>query len=190
MLPKVNPTKSESWKRLREHYRTMKHCHMVDLFYQDMERFSRFSVRFEDICVDYSKNILTKETLGLLLDLARECRLKGAMERMFTGDEINETEKRSVLHVALRNRSNAPIYVNGTDVMPEVNAVLGQMKRFSDAIISGHWKGYTGKSLTDVVNILSHLSLASAHPMIPGRAMTPAEIVSVVLDGTRKAATR
>jgi glucose-6-phosphate isomerase len=153
MLPKINPTKTKFWKKLNEHYRVMKRHHMVDLFRQDPERFSRFSIRFEDVLVDYSKNIMTKETFRLLLGLARECKLKEAIERMFTGDGINETEGRAVLHVALRNRSNTPIHVNGSDVMPEVNAVLGQMKRFSDAVISGDWKGYTGKTITDIVNI-------------------------------------
>jgi glucose-6-phosphate isomerase len=153
MLPKINPTKTKSWKKLKEHYRVMKNRSMLDLFRQDPKRFLRFSLRFEDILVDYSKNMMTKETLHLLLGLARECKLKEAIERMFTGDEINETEGRAVLHVALRNRSNTPIHVNGSDVMPEVNAVLGQMKRFSDAFISGNWKGYTGKTMTDIVNI-------------------------------------
>jgi glucose-6-phosphate isomerase len=153
MLPKVNPTKTKSWKKLKEHYRVMKNRSMLDLFRQDPKRSSRFSVRFEDVLVDYSKNIMTKETFRLLLGLARECKLKEAIERMFTGDEINETEGRAVLHVALRNCSNSPIHVNGSDVMPEVNAVLGQMKRFSDAVISGDWKGYKGKTITDIVNI-------------------------------------
>lgn len=153
MLPKINPTKTKSWKGLREHYRTMKHSHMVDFFRQDPERFSRFSIRFEDILLDYSKNIVNGETMGLLQGLARECMLKEAIERMFTGDEINQTEGRAVLHVALRNRSNTPIAVSGRDVMPEVNAVLDQMKRFSDAVISGDWKGYMGKAITDIVNI-------------------------------------
>src|SRR5512136_885138 len=153
MLPKINPTKTKSWKKLKEHYRVMKHRDMVDLFHQDPERCSRFSLRFEDILVDYSKNIVTQETLRLLLGLARECKLKEAIERMFTGDAINETEGRAVLHVALRNRSNTPIDVNGSDVMPEVNAVLDQMKRFSNAVISGGWKGYTGKTISDIVNI-------------------------------------
>ena len=153
MLPKIDPTKTKSWKKLKEHYRVMKNRHMVDLFRQDPKRFSRFSATFEDILVDYSKNIITQETLRLLLGLARECKLKEAIERMFTGDGINETEGRAVLHVALRNRSNTPINVNGSDVMPEVNAVLGQMKRFSNAVISGNWKGYTGKTITDIVNI-------------------------------------
>jgi glucose-6-phosphate isomerase len=153
MISKINPTKTRSWKKLKEHYRVMKNRPMLELFRQDPQRFSRFSLRFEDMLVDYSKNIMTKETLRLLLGLARECKLKEAIEKMFTGDEINETEKRPVLHVALRNRSNTPIPVNGKDVMPEVNTVLGQMKRFSDAVISGNWKGHTGKAITDIVNI-------------------------------------
>jgi len=153
MLPKINPTKTKSWKKLKEHYRVMKGRQMKSLFDRDPHRFSKFSARFGDITVDYSKNIITRETLRLLLGLARECKLKEAIEKMFAGDEINETEKRAVLHVALRNRSNTPIHVNGSDVMPEVNAVLGQMKRFSDAVISGNWKGCTGKAITDIVNI-------------------------------------
>jgi glucose-6-phosphate isomerase len=153
MLSKINPTKTKSWKKLKEHYRVLRTRKMVDLFYQDPERFSKFSIRFEEMLVDYSKNIMTKETFRLLLGLARECKLKEAIEKMFTGDAINETEKRAVLHVALRNRSNTPIHVNGSDVMREVNAVLWQMKQFSDAVISGEWKGYTGKTITDIVNI-------------------------------------
>jgi glucose-6-phosphate isomerase len=153
MLPKINPVKTKSWKKLKEHYRVMKNRRMVDFFHQDPERFTKFSVTFEGMLVDYSKNIITKETLRLLLGLARECKLKEAIEKMFRGDAINETEKRAVLHVALRNRSNTPIYVNGSDIMPEVNAVLGQMKKFSDAVLSGEWKGYTGKTITDIVNI-------------------------------------
>jgi glucose-6-phosphate isomerase len=153
MLPEINPSKTSSWKKLREHHRAMKNRPMTDLFEQDPKRFSRFSIRFEDILVDYSKNIMTRETVRLLLGLAREGRLKEAIEGMFTGDKINETEGRAVLHVALRNRSNTPMQVNGIDVMPEVNRVLGQMKRFSDAVISGDRKGYTGKSMTDIVNI-------------------------------------
>jgi len=153
MLPKVNPKKTKAWKKLREHYRVMKNRHMTDLFRQDKERFSAFSVRFEDILVDYSKNIVTRETMRHLFGLARECRVKDAVECMFAGDSINETEKRAVLHVALRNRSNNPIHMDGKDVMPEVNAVLGQMERFSENIISGKWKGHTGKSITDIVNV-------------------------------------
>ncbi|MEW6115744.1 MAG: glucose-6-phosphate isomerase [Nitrospirota bacterium] len=153
MLDTINPTRTPAWKKLKEHYAVMKRKHMRDLFKRDPERFSRFSLSLNDITVDYSKNIITRETLRLLVGLARECRVKQAIEKMFTGDIINETEHRAVLHVALRNRSNTPIYVNGSDVMPEVNDVLAQMERFSKSIISGEWKGYTGKAITDIVNI-------------------------------------
>ena len=153
MLAKVNPTKTKAWKKLKKHYQRMRNRQMVDLFRQDPKRFTRFSIRFEDIFLDYSKNLITRETLRLLLGLARECKVEEAIEKMFTGDKINETEKRAVLHVALRNRSNTSIYVDGSDVMPEVNAVLKQMERFAENILLGQWKGYTGKGITDVVNI-------------------------------------
>ncbi len=131
----------------------MRNRRITDLFKRDPERFSRFSFRFEDILVDYSKNIINRETMRFLLALAGECRLKEAVEAMFTGEVINETEHRPVLHVALRNRSNSAITVDGRDVMPEVNAVLGQMERFSTGIISGEWRGFTGKPIRDIVNI-------------------------------------
>jgi glucose-6-phosphate isomerase len=153
MLPKINPTKTESWKKLKKHHRVMKNRRLADLFREDPKRFSRFSVTFEDILLDYSKNIITRETMRLLLGLARECKLRPAVHSMFRGEAINETEGRPVLHVALRNRGRTPIRVNGRDVMPEVKAVLGQMKRFSEALIAGQWKGYTGKAITDIVNI-------------------------------------
>jgi len=153
MLPTVNPKKTTAWKKLNDHYRLMKNRHMADLFRKDKERFASFSIRFEDILVDYSKNIITRETMRLLFRLARECRVEDAVECMFAGERINETENRAVLHVALRNRSNSPIRLDGKDVMPEVNVVLAQMEQFSRSIISGVWKGYTGKSITDIVNI-------------------------------------
>jgi glucose-6-phosphate isomerase len=152
-LPRVNPTKTEVWTKLKEQHERMKHRHMRDLFARDPERFSKFSVRFEEMVVDYSKNLITRETLRLLLQLARACRLKEAIARMFAGDAINETEHRPVLHVALRNRSNTPIVVDGNDVMPEINRVLDQMEEFARSILSGRWKGYTGKAITDIVNI-------------------------------------
>jgi glucose-6-phosphate isomerase len=153
MLDKINPTDTTAWRKLAAHYKTMKSRHMRDMFMKHAGRFSQFSLTFEDMTVDYSKNILSDRTLELLLELARECRVHGAIEEMFNGERINETEGRAVLHVALRNRSNSPIYLDGTDVMPEVNAVLKQMKSFSERIISGEWKGYTGKPITDIVNI-------------------------------------
>ncbi|MCD6225450.1 MAG: glucose-6-phosphate isomerase [Deltaproteobacteria bacterium] len=153
MLIKINPAKTNSWKKLEDHYEIMKNVHMKDLFAKDQERFKKFSIRFNDILVDYSKNIITGETLKLLSGLAHETGLKDSIDKMFSGDRINETENRPVLHVALRNRENAPIYVDGRDVMPEVNAVLKKMKDFSNRIISGEWKGFTGKKVTDIVNI-------------------------------------
>lgn len=131
----------------------MKKKHMRDMFQKDPKRFSRFSLMFEDITVDFSKNIISGKTLKLLLELAEECRVKNAIECMFSGDKINETEGRAVLHVALRNRANIPIYIDGKDVMPEVSAVLAQMQRFSGKVINGKWKGYTGKAISDIVNI-------------------------------------
>ncbi|MCX8026627.1 MAG: glucose-6-phosphate isomerase [Thermodesulfovibrionales bacterium] len=153
MLPKINPKKTSAWKSLKTHYQFMKTQHIKDMFENDKERFKRFSLRFEDMIVDYSKNIITQETMGLLFDLARQCKLQDAIESMFNGERINETENRAVLHTALRNRSNTPVYVDGKDVMPDVNKVLEQMKVFSDAVISGQWKGYTNKEITDIVNI-------------------------------------
>ncbi len=153
MLPKIDPTATRSWKLLAAHYQDMKMVHMRSLFAGDPDRFAKYSLRFNDILVDYSKNIITEETKTLLLGLAEEMRLREGIEKMFTGDIINETENRAVLHVALRNRINTPIFVAGEDVMPKVNAVLNRMKAFSDSVTSGAWKGFSGKRITDMVNI-------------------------------------
>jgi glucose-6-phosphate isomerase len=149
----TTPTQHPAWKALETHYEKVAPLQMRDLFKEDPKRFEKFSLRFEDILFDFSKNRITEETLKLLRDLAKQSDLKGWTEKMFTGQKINTTEDRAVLHVALRNRSNRPILVDGKDVMPEVNAVLKHMRQFSDAIRSGSWKGYTGKAITDVVNI-------------------------------------
>ena len=147
-------TQTAAWQALQKHFDEMKDVTIADLFAKDGDRFSKFSATFDDqMLVDYSKNRITEETLAKLQDLAKECDLAGAIKSMFSGEKINRTENRAVLHVALRNRSNTPILVDGKDVMPEVNAVLEKMKTFSEAIISGEWKGYTGKAITDVVNI-------------------------------------
>ena len=153
MLKKMNPLKTKSWKKLADHYEMMKDLHMKHLFADDPERFKRFSIRFNDILVDYSKNRISGKTLRLLIGLAHEVGLKDAIDKMFIGDRINETENRAVLHIALRNRKNSPIYVDGKDVMPEVNAVLEKIKAFSSKVISGEWKGFTKKKVTDIVNI-------------------------------------
>ena len=153
MLNNINPTQTKSWQNLSDHYAKINSIRMKDLFNREPERFKKFSLRFNDILVDYSKNLITEETLQLLLGLAHESGVKAAIDSMFTGEKINGTENRAVLHIALRNRANTPIKVDGTDVMPDVKAVLEKMKIFSDRIISGEWKGYTGKKITDIVNI-------------------------------------
>jgi glucose-6-phosphate isomerase len=146
-------TSSAAWTALETHQHEMANIHMRELFAQDPERFNKFSLRFQDLLLDYSKNRITEKTMQLLCDLARQADLKGWTEKMFSGEKINITENRAVLHIALRNRSNRPILVDGADVMPEVNAVLQHMQTFSDAIRSGQWTGYTGERITDVVNI-------------------------------------
>ncbi len=153
MLNKIDPTKTIAWMNLEEHFQRMKNVQMKNIFNQDKKRFHKFSLIFEDILVDFSKNIITKETLSLLIKLAEEIDLKAAVNDMFSGVKINETEDRAVLHTALRNRSKKPVLFDGKDVMPDVNKVLKQMKEFSDKIISGKWKGFTGKAITDIVNI-------------------------------------
>ncbi len=154
MMPsKVNPSKTHTWKKLKEHVEFMRNVHMRELFDVEPDRFSVFSLRLKDILLDYSKNIINRQTMRLLFELAKEVKLKDEIDAMFNADKINHTENRAVLHTALRNRSNSPVYVDGKDVMPQVNAVLEQMRDFSDRVISGDWRGYTNKAITDIVNI-------------------------------------
>jgi len=153
MLAKINPTGTPAWQELKVHFSGMKNVHMKELFRTDPERFHKFSLTLGDIVFDYSKNIITEKTIALLLKLAEDCKLKSAINAMFNGDKINETEKRSVLHTALRNFSGAPVYSEGEDVMPQVKKVLARMKTFSNAIHSGKLRGYTGKKIKYIVNI-------------------------------------
>ncbi|MEA5260556.1 glucose-6-phosphate isomerase [Arcicella aquatica] len=153
MLKSVPFDQTHAFSLLTKHKSEIDATSIKELFANDAERFDKFSIRFEDILVDYSKNILNEKTKAILVALANECELDDAIERMFTGDTINQTEKRAVLHVALRNRSNSPIGVDGKEIMPDVNAVLEKMKGFSEKVISGAWKGYAGEAITDVVNI-------------------------------------
>ncbi len=146
-------TQNPAWQVLKTHQQTLNNTHMRDLFAQDNGRFDRYSLQFNGILFDYSKNRIIDETMTLLLDLAQQADLQTHIEAMFTGEKINNTENRAVLHVALRNRANNPVLVDGTDVMPKVNAVLAKMRTFSEAIRSGVWRGFTGKAITDVVNI-------------------------------------
>ena len=153
MLKSVPFDQTHAFSLLTKHKKEIAETTIKDLFKNDAERFNRFSICFEDILLDYSKNIITEKTKAILVALANECELDDAIERMFSGDIINQTEKRAVLHVALRNRSNSPIAVDGHEIMPDINAVLEKMKRFSEKVISGNWKGYSRKAITDVVNI-------------------------------------
>lgn len=153
-MKNINPTHTHAWKSLEAHKTELLNTTIQDLFKQEKNRFDDYSLTFNNqILVDFSKNNINQTTLSHLRQLAQECALDSAKEAMFTGKKINRTENRAVLHTALRNRSNTPVLVDGKDVMPEVNAVLAKMKDFCQRIISGEWKGYTGKAITDVVNI-------------------------------------
>jgi len=154
MLPKINPTNTQAWLLLTKHQsEEMRNITMKRLFAEDNDRFKKFSISFGDILFDYSKNIITQKTLQLLLQLADDCKVKDAIEKMFSGDKINETENRSVLHTALRNFSGEPVMSDGKDVMPDVHRVQQQMKDFCEKIHSGEWKGYSGKKIKYIVNI-------------------------------------
>ena len=151
-MKKINPTQTAAWQALTAHQ--AENLTIAQLFQANPQRFSQYHVNFEDqILVDFSKNAVNETTLALLQQLAEECGLAQAKEAMFSGEKINYTENRAVLHTALRNRRNTPVLVDGKDVMPEINAVLAKMKAFCQRVISGEWKGYTGKSITDVINI-------------------------------------
>ena len=151
-MQKINPTTTVAWQALEAH--KADNLTIPQLFAENRNRFEQYALNFADhILVDYSKNAINEKTLGLLRQLASECGLASATEAMFTGQKINRTENRAVLHTALRNRSNTPVLVDDKDVMPEVNAVLAKMKDFCERVISGEWKGYTGKAITDVINI-------------------------------------
>ena len=160
-----------AWRELAAHRRAIEGRHMRELFAADAGRFDRFSLRFEEILFDYSKNRITGDTMELLLALARQSGLTSAIEAMFGGARINNTEHRAVLHVALRNRSNRPIPVDGADVMPEVNRVLGKMRSFSERVRSGAWRGFAGDAITDVVNI--GIGGSDLGPKMAAAALTP-----------------
>lgn len=174
MLNKINPTETKAWAKLKNHFKDIHDKHMVDMFREDPERADKFSLIFNDILIDYSKNRINSETKMLLIELAEEVDLKGAINSMFTGEKINLTERRAVLHVALRNRLNAPIYVDKQDVMPDINKVLDKMKSFSEEVISGNWKGYTGKKITDIVNI--GIGGSALGPLMVTKALRPFKI--------------
>lgn len=144
---------SAAWKALQAHYEATKDTHMKELFKSDPDRFKKFSMTFEDILFDYSKNRITEETMDLLCKLAEQQDVMGLAKKMFSGEKINNTEGRAVLHVALRNQSNSPILVDGKDVMPDVNETLSRIKAFTESVRNGDWKGHTGKPIASVINI-------------------------------------
>ncbi len=164
-------TGSNAWQALRKHQQQLADVHMRDLFADDPLRFDQFSLRLGSILFDYSKNRITEETMSLLLDLAHQANLAQMIEAVFSGQKINVTENRAVLHIALRNRSNRPILVDGRDVMPDVNRVLAKMRRFSESVRSGEWKGYTGRQITDIVNI--GIGGSDLGPKMVTHALTP-----------------
>lgn len=153
MFPKINPTKTAAWKALLAHHADMKKVQMKDLFEQDSKRFEKMSIQFNDILFDYSKNIITDETLEKLLQLTDDCKVKTAMEAMFDGEKINETEDRAVMHTTLRNFSDKPIIIDGKDIMTEVRETRQKMKSFCEKVHNGDWKGYSGKKIKNIVNI-------------------------------------
>lgn len=152
-LPKINPTQTQAWENLIQHFEQIKNHQLKDWFQEDSARFEKFHISWNEFLLDYSKNRIDQKTLPLLIDLAEECGLKEAIEAQFSGGFINETENRAVLHTALRNRGDKAVEIQGENVMPEVKKVLSQMKDFSEQLISGQWKGHAGDEITDVVNI-------------------------------------
>ena len=153
MIKNINPSKTRAWKKLETHFESAKKFQLVELFKNDSNRFSKYTLKFEDILVDFSKNLITDETLKTLLELAKEAELGSAIEGFFSGEKINKTENRAVLHTALRNTSDRKIMVDGIDVMPKIRVVLKKIKTFSEDIISGNWQGFSGKPISDIVNI-------------------------------------
>ena len=152
-LNTINPTQTKAWEKLEAHFKTQKDQRIQDAFQNEKNRFAALSIHWEDFLVDYSKNRLSTETLTLLQELAEECGLKNAIQSYFDGDAINQTENRAVLHTALRAQESDQVFVDGLDVIPEVFAVKEKISQFTSAIISGSHLGYTGKAITDVVNI-------------------------------------
>lgn len=153
MLQNTNPTTTAAWQKLQQHYDTMKSVHMKSLFEQNPNRAEQLHLQWNDFLVDYSKNIITNETMQLLLELAKEVNLKDAIAKYFSGDAINATEKRAVLHMALRAPESANITIDGKDVIPEIHSVKNKINAFTSEVINGERKGFTGKAFTDVVNI-------------------------------------
>ena len=152
-LKSINPTKTKAWNQLEEHFKKIKDVHMKQWFYQDEQRANRFTIKWEDFYVDYSKNRITQKTIDLFLELAKEVDLKDAITKYFSGDKINKTEGRAVLHTALRAKNTDDIFVDGKNIISEIYKVKQKIKIFTNQIVDGKRKGFTGKPFTDIVNI-------------------------------------
>ena len=193
MFPQINPTTTAAWQALALHFEEMETVHMKDLFAADIARFSKFSIKKDNLLFDYSKNIVSEKTLQLLLQLANECQLPEAIKAMFAGEKINASEKRAVLHTALRNFSGEPVMVDGKDVMPDVKAVLQQMENFCTKIHSGELQGYTGKKIKYIVNI--GIGGSDLGPVMVTEALKPYQVPGIEtyfvsnVDGTHIAET-
>ena len=153
MRSDINPTRTNAWKNLETHFEKMQNYDLRKAFNQDKERFKKYSISWDGFLLDYSKNLINEETIELLLELAKECELDSAIRSMFAGNRINITENRSVLHTALRNRSSKPVFVDGKDIMIQIENEHEKMRKFSEQVRNGQWKGYTGETITDIVNI-------------------------------------
>jgi len=173
----IDPTTTKSWKELQKHHKSIESVHLRDLFNDNPNRFNQFKVEFEDILFDFSKNRITDKTVELLVELAKETKLDEAIEAMFSGQHINATEGRAVLHTALRNRSDKPVMFDNEDVMPDVRRVLDQMKDFSESVISGNWKGYTNKPIKHIVNI--GIGGSDLGPVMVTEALKPYKVAHI-----------
>jgi glucose-6-phosphate isomerase len=193
MFPKIDPTTTDAWKKLQDHHGSVRNIRLRELFHNDNDRFQKYSLKQGDILFDYSKNIITEETLQLLFQLAEECKVQEAVKAMFAGEKINETENRSVLHTALRNFSRQPVYTDGKDVMPEVKKALRKMKTFADAVHAGEHRGYTGKRIRYIVNI--GIGGSDLGPLMVTEALKPYQVEDIEtffvsnIDGTHIAET-
>jgi glucose-6-phosphate isomerase len=193
MLPKINPTETDAWKKLTAHHAAIKSTHLRDLFRKDTDRYKSLSLRMGEILFDYSKNIITEETMQLLLQLAGETKVKEAIDAMYSGEKINETEGRPVLHIALRNFSKQAILAEGKDVMPDVKKVLGKMKKFANDVHNGNHRGYTDKRIKYIVNI--GIGGSDLGPLMVTEALKPYKVEDIEtyfvsnVDGTHIAET-
>lgn len=176
-LSKIDPTTTNAWAKLLEHREKLQDVRMSQLFGQDQARFQKYHITFNDILFDFSKNIITEETMALLFELAHQTELKENIASFFTGKKINETEQRAVMHTALRKLNNDPVYINGINVIPQVTEAKQKMKEFADKFVGQHLKGYSGKPLTTIVNI--GIGGSDLGPVMVSEALKPYQVQGI-----------